>query len=122
MAAVRIWELAGQLKSECHGAGHEVVSLAFSPDGRRLATGGTTSSQQGILKLWDASGGREVFSADFPRATVPTLAFSPDGHRLAAVITPIDVSALLAGRKTASEIHVWDASPAADVSNNFVPK
>src|SRR5205823_6070284 len=82
---------ANQLVAECHGAGQEVAGLAFSPDGRRLATGGTTSSQQGIVNLWDTTGGREVFSAQFPMAMITTTAFSPDGRRLAAAVTPIDL-------------------------------
>ena len=74
-------------------------------------TGGVTSSQQGILKLWDTTGGREVFSAQFPMAMITTVAFSADGRRLAAAVTPIDWSKLL--KDVPSEIHVWDATPVA---------
>ena len=86
--------------------------LAFGPDGRRLVTGGVTSSQQGILKLWDTTAGREVFSAQFPMAMITAVAFSTDGRRLAAAVTPIDLSKLV--KDVPSEIHVWDATPLAN--------
>ena len=56
-----------------------MFSVAFSPDGRRLATG----SAGGMTKLWDAHSGREL--RDFPGHTdrVRLVAFSPDGQRLA---------------------------------------
>ena len=96
VATVRVWDLRGdQLLSECRGAGLGVGALAFSPDGRRLVTGGITSSQQGILKLWDTAAGREVFSAQFPMAMITAVAFSTDGRRLAAAVTPIDLSKLV---------------------------
>jgi uncharacterized protein (TIGR03067 family) len=111
---VRIWDLAtDRLRAECRGAGKMVQLLAFSPDGRRLATGGTTSAQRGILKLWDTASGREVFSAVLPPAMLTAIAFGPDGHRLVAALTPFDLTATLTGRKVGSDIHVWDATPAA---------
>ena len=105
VATVRIWDLqADELLSECHIAGQQIAALTFSPDGRRLASGGTTSSQQGILNLWDTTGGREVLSEQFPMAMITTVAFSADGRRLAAGVTPIDWSNVLKGRGAASEI------------------
>lgn len=109
---VRIWDLAAdELRAECHGAGQIVQFLAYSPDGRRLATGGTTSGQRGVLKLWDTMSGREVFSAPLPVATLTALAFSPDGQRLLAAVSPSDLTAALTGRKIPGEIHVWNATP-----------
>ena len=59
------------------------ISVAFSRDGRRLASG----SWRGSVKLWDAeTGGRAA--PHLPRRAirhpVSALAFSPDGGRLAA--------------------------------------
>jgi WD40 repeat protein/tRNA A-37 threonylcarbamoyl transferase component Bud32 len=108
---VHIWDIAANhTQAECRGAGQEVASLAFSPDGRRLATGGSTSAQQGVLKLWDTEGGREVFFVQFPMATITAVAFSPDGRRLAAAVTPVDLSTVPTG-KAPSDVYVWDATP-----------
>jgi WD40 repeat protein len=113
-SGVRVWDLAAdRLRVEWRGAGQSVTRLAFSPDGKRLATVGATSSQQGLLKLWDIDSGREVFSAALPPGTVTEVAFSPDGRRLAAATQASDVAAGLAGRSIPGVIHVWDAGPAA---------
>jgi WD40 repeat protein len=51
-----------------------IMSLAFSPDGRRLA-----SSTGGDTKVWDVASGQEL------RTIKGTgMAFSPDGRRLAS--------------------------------------
>ncbi len=60
---------------------HMVMSLAFSPDGRRLASGGF----DGTLALWDL-GTRRLLrpAARAHRLAVQALAFSPDGKILAS--------------------------------------
>jgi WD40 repeat protein len=56
-----------------------VSRLAFSPDGRMLASAGA----DGTLKLWDVASRREV--ATLPKHTdaISSVAFSPDGKTLA---------------------------------------
>jgi WD40 repeat protein len=58
-----------------------VTCLAFSPDGKFLATGG----EAGAL-LWDWGTGRVATRLSVPREPIDTLAFSHDGKRLAAVM------------------------------------
>jgi WD40 repeat protein len=53
--------------------------MAFSPDGRLLATGGYGTQ----AKLWDARSGRLVRVLDAPMAGGLTAVFSPDGKLLA---------------------------------------
>jgi WD40 repeat protein len=57
----------------------QVTALAFSPDGRRLATG----SLDGGLKMWEARTGRQLDSLTGNLGQVLDLAFSPDGASLA---------------------------------------
>jgi WD40 repeat protein len=54
--------------------------LAFTPDGKRLATGGDS----GAITLWDLAGGQEVLTLRGHRGPIIRLAFSPDGRFLAS--------------------------------------
>ena len=83
-----------------------VLCLAFSPDGKRLASGDNNN----ILKVWDAWSGQETHTLKGHPGRVATLAFSPDGTRLASgseVFTWKDD----AGRRgVAGTVKVFDAN------------
>jgi WD40 repeat protein len=72
----------------------DVLWIAFSPDGKRIATTGYDRT----IKLWDTATGRDVFTLRGHTAGVGVLAFSPDGCRI--VSSAIDGTA-----------RVWDATP-----------
>ena len=57
-----------------------VMSVAFSPDGQRLASG----SGDQTVKIWDSATGKELFSLKGHAGQVRSVAFSPDGQRLAS--------------------------------------
>ena len=71
-----------------------ILSVAFSPDGTRLASG----SSDMTLKVWDATSGQELLTLKGHTDGVHCVAFSRDGQRL--------ISA--SGDRT---VKVWDARP-----------
>ena len=65
--------------------GHErtVESVAFSPNGRYLASG----SLDGTVRLWEVAGGQEVRALEGHRDMVTSVAFSPDSRFLASGVS-----------------------------------
>jgi WD40 repeat protein/serine/threonine protein kinase len=56
----------------------DVHSVAFSPDGQRIATG----SDDRTAKVWEAASGRELLTLTGHRAWICSVAFSPDSQRI----------------------------------------
>jgi WD40 repeat protein len=69
-----------QERAAVKGHKGQVTSVAFSPDGRDLATG----SWDGTVKLWDPLTGAERQTFRWPTGKVYALAYAPDGTRVAA--------------------------------------
>jgi WD40 repeat protein len=107
------WDLGAQEKQPCEvkvwdpETGREtllgkhdssVVSLAFSPDGRRLAS----ASYDQTVKVWEPATGREVLTLRAFTQGVNAVAFQPDGKRLA---TASDDGA----------VKLWDAETGKEV-------
>lgn len=65
------------------GHSNDVRSVAFSPDGKRLATAGGSPGQFGEVKLWEVSTGKELRAWRGHRDNIFAIAFSPDGTLLA---------------------------------------
>ena len=79
--SIHLWKVA---TSEPAGrlAGHRrgVLSLAFTPDGATLASGGA----DGVLCLWDVTTSRQLAALDWGIGPVRSVAVAPDGMTGAA--------------------------------------
>jgi serine/threonine protein kinase/WD40 repeat protein len=70
---------SGEVLRRVEGHTGQVFSIAFSPDGRRMLSGG----RDRLIRVWDTETWDEVVSLVGPNAYVWALRFSPDGSRLA---------------------------------------
>ncbi|WP_406696982.1 WD40 repeat domain-containing protein [Singulisphaera sp. Ch08] len=80
---IRLWDLTTSRvpkpRNRLIGHGFGVISVAFSPDGTTLATGGFDRA----VKLWNVATGREMATLTGHEGWVAAAQFSPDGTVLA---------------------------------------
>jgi WD40 repeat protein len=83
-AKLRNWEW-GRLRYLCTqgsrtvDVGQPIEAVAYSPDGKRFATG----SADGTARIWDVAAGRKLLDIPTGGQYVFAVAFSPDGNQLA---------------------------------------
>src|SRR5262249_18086016 len=65
---------------DLEGHKYSVTSVAFSPDGRTLAS----ASADQTVKLWDVQSRKEIKTLEGHKDYVLSVAFSPDGRTLAS--------------------------------------
>ena len=78
---VRTGQAARRFPLPAQGA--SVSAAAFTPDGKRLVTGG----REGLITLWDVASGEPVLNLDRHDGCVTGLAFTADGSRMVSTAT-----------------------------------
>ena len=78
---VQLWDVAsGREIASIKGHGRAVSKVAFSRDGKLLASGGTDST----IKIWDVTSQKELRTLSGHTAAIESIDFSPDGRLLAS--------------------------------------
>jgi WD40 repeat protein len=82
---LKLWDVEkGTERADLSGHEHPIYILAFSPDGRVLASSwGNPYVRRGELRLWDVAAGKRLPAPAWDADAIGSLAFSPDGKTLA---------------------------------------
>jgi WD40 repeat protein len=91
---------SGKVRFRLRGHGHLVLALAYSPDGKRVATASTDKT----VKLWNAETGTLQATLKGHAAGVNAVSWNPDGRRLAS-------------GSSDGTIKLWDATTLKEIAS-----
>jgi WD40 repeat protein/serine/threonine protein kinase len=101
---IKVWDAQAlgpdrdaRLSKTLEAPGGLVRHVAFSPDGKWLASASGRWTNSGTVQVWDATTWAPVFTVPAHVSSLGCLALSPDGRRLVSV-----------GPDPDSEVKVWD--------------
>jgi WD40 repeat protein/serine/threonine protein kinase len=98
--AVHVWDAAtGEVRNVFRGPSGQPGSVAFSPDGRRMACITLFPNRNPEVRIWDVQSGRSLLALTQPERGAAQIQFSADGHRL------------LSGSTIDGHLQIWDGSP-----------
>ncbi|MCE9532578.1 MAG: caspase family protein [Planctomycetes bacterium] len=90
----RLWNAnTGEEIRQFNGHTEGITALAFSPDGKQIATG----SSDKTTRVWDAANGKQLWSMEGHASRITSISFSADGKRV--ITGSIDHTA-----------RIWDAA------------
>jgi WD40 repeat protein len=81
-----------------------INSVAFSADGKSIATAGASSGRHGALKVWDVATGKELAGFKVDSGLLGSVRFSPDGKTVAAASTGY----IEGGKEYRAAVTLWD--------------
>jgi WD40 repeat protein/serine/threonine protein kinase len=87
-AEIKVWQLSNQRELiTFRGPPGAFTSVAFSPDGKRLAAAVREQDKPGAIFVWDSTSGVELQTWREPDAMIGCVAFSPSLPRLASEVS-----------------------------------
>ncbi len=111
---VQVWNASdGSQVSVYLGHSDQVISVTWSPDGKRIASG----SLDGTVQVWNASNGSQIFTYRGHSSAVHTVAWSPDGEWIASGSgeTWAASGVRIASASVDFTVQVWNASNGSKV-------
>src|SRR5262249_9574408 len=108
---IRLWDVATAKQTKQLDGGNSVMTAVFTPDGKRLVTGGYSLQ----VPLWDVEKGTEVRRLGTPGEWVPGSAVSPD--RKTAAVSGADRMLFWWDLETGKEVRAFQGHKAGWVAH-----